>query len=381
MSAICGSFDPRGGVCDIEGLRKMSSELILRGRGLPVACVDRGTAVCQLREGQGEVTSILSNGSIYTIVLDGEVCGCGELSSALMLGGEVSAAELLLRGYISLGTELFRRIRGAFALAVFDGGRRELILARDSEGRKPLYYTRLPSGVVGFSSEIKGLLPLLGTAEVDRGALAPMILGEGVTASELYRGISELPPSSFALCSPLGVRVCRYEGGAYSPDSLPPNTEALISHSGELPDENGLMAILRAFDYPEYDERIWGYFTCLRSLSGERRGVVIRDGVLNERALARADRLGAIHRVEVTLLEGEARELKSQRLKGEEKELRRRAAELLRAGNHLSLFVDTKAIFDSLGKQELVQRLCGYGRLIECEYWLRSYPVLPVRAT
>ncbi|HEY0729339.1 MAG TPA: hypothetical protein VGD38_14770, partial [Pyrinomonadaceae bacterium] len=51
-----------------------------------------------------------------------------------------SDTEVVLHAYRTLGTDLFPRLRGMFALAMWDAQERELVLARDRFGIKPLYY-------------------------------------------------------------------------------------------------------------------------------------------------------------------------------------------------------------------------------------------------
>ena len=65
--------------------------------------------------------------------------------------------ETILHLYEEEGPDSVRRLDGMFALAIWDGRRRELFLARDRVGVKPLYYASLPGGVV-FGSEVKALL-------------------------------------------------------------------------------------------------------------------------------------------------------------------------------------------------------------------------------
>ena len=51
-----------------------------------------------------------------------------------------SDTEVVLNAYSAFGTDLFSQLRGMFALAIWDDGKRELVLARDRFGIKPLYY-------------------------------------------------------------------------------------------------------------------------------------------------------------------------------------------------------------------------------------------------
>ncbi len=70
-----------------------------------------------------------------------------------------SDVEIALHGYESWGEDVLQRINGMFALAIWDGPRRKLLLARDRVGKKPLYYTRLQDGLA-FASELRSLLTL-----------------------------------------------------------------------------------------------------------------------------------------------------------------------------------------------------------------------------
>jgi asparagine synthase (glutamine-hydrolysing) len=65
--------------------------------------------------------------------------------------------EILPAGYLAWGDELFSRIEGIFAIGLWDAAARRLVLARDSIGTKPLFYS-VVGPVVRFASEIKGLL-------------------------------------------------------------------------------------------------------------------------------------------------------------------------------------------------------------------------------
>jgi len=68
--------------------------------------------------------------------------------------------EVVLRAYRKWGVEIFRRLRGMFALAIWDAGKQELIVARDPFGIKPLYYAEIPQfrNSFIFASEVRALL-------------------------------------------------------------------------------------------------------------------------------------------------------------------------------------------------------------------------------
>jgi asparagine synthase (glutamine-hydrolysing) len=97
----------------------------------------------------------------YAIVFNGEIYNYKSLRKELESAGlrfrTESDTEVLLAGYAHWGGSLFARLDGMFALAIYDARRRELVLARDRMGEKPLYYAR-PAGALVFASELKALL-------------------------------------------------------------------------------------------------------------------------------------------------------------------------------------------------------------------------------
>jgi asparagine synthase (glutamine-hydrolysing) len=109
------------------------------------------------------------------------------------LGGEWLSntdTEVVLRAYRKWGVDAFRRMRGMFALAIWDHAKQELVLARDPLGIKPLYYYTAKDHLV-FASELRALLASgfvprkLSTAGVDsylaNGSVqSPLTIVEGV---------------------------------------------------------------------------------------------------------------------------------------------------------------------------------------------------------
>jgi asparagine synthase (glutamine-hydrolysing) len=95
------------------------------------------------------------------VVFNGEIYNYVELRRELEMRGYVfktqSDTETIVHGYREYGTEVFSRLNGMFAIAVWDRDRKRLILARDRAGEKPLHYCLLPEGLV-FGSELKALL-------------------------------------------------------------------------------------------------------------------------------------------------------------------------------------------------------------------------------
>jgi asparagine synthase (glutamine-hydrolysing) len=119
-----------------------------------------------------------------------------------------SDTEVILALYLRDGAEMCRRLRGMFALAVWDGRARHLMLARDRLGIKPLYYAHA-GGHWLFASEIRALRAsqLLET-RVNPPALAAFLrLGSVPGPMTAFEGVLELPPASVLLVDQAGAAI------------------------------------------------------------------------------------------------------------------------------------------------------------------------------
>jgi asparagine synthase (glutamine-hydrolysing) len=100
------------------------------------------------------------DGTVWT-VFNGEIYNHRELRHDLELRGHRfrgrSDSEVLPHLYEEMGSELVAKLRGMFALAIYDTNKRSLLLARDRFGIKPLFYTP-GTERISFASEIRALL-------------------------------------------------------------------------------------------------------------------------------------------------------------------------------------------------------------------------------
>jgi asparagine synthase (glutamine-hydrolysing) len=99
------------------------------------------------------------NGTLWCSY-NGEVYNFHDLHRELSAAGHrfetSSDTEVVLRGFDEWGTRVFSRLRGMFAVAVWDNRTRTLVVARDGLGIKPMYYRPLADSVA-FASELRGL--------------------------------------------------------------------------------------------------------------------------------------------------------------------------------------------------------------------------------
>lgn len=134
------------------------------------------------------------------IVFNGEIYNFADLREELTAKGQAfrthSDTEVILAAYREWGTDCVSRFNGMFAFALYDSRRRQLFLARDRAGEKPLFYAPA-QGVLRFASELKGLMadPAL-PRRIDPEAL-DCYLAMGFVPGErsILQGVKKLPPA------------------------------------------------------------------------------------------------------------------------------------------------------------------------------------------
>lgn len=152
-----------------------------------VGLAHRRLAILDLTESASQPMSNVA-GDIW-IVFNGEIYNYIELRSELLALGHCfrtdSDTEVLLQAYDRWGAECIHRLNGMFAFVILDKRTRQLFVARDRFGEKPLYYARLPFGGLAFASEAKALLPHPEIASnINESVLARHISGSALEFGE-----------------------------------------------------------------------------------------------------------------------------------------------------------------------------------------------------
>ena len=178
MCGITGIIDPR--IRDKEAaIKKMTDAIAHRGPDDDgfylddsVALGMRRLSIIDLAKGRQPITSLDER---YLIFFNGEIYNYQEIKKELSEYAfkTDSDTEVILAGYLKWGANgLLNRLRGMFAFAIYDTRDKQLFLARDPFGIKPLYYFKVGSEIKAFASEIKAFLPLPNfTPEVNDAAV------------------------------------------------------------------------------------------------------------------------------------------------------------------------------------------------------------------
>src|SRR6059058_3734119 len=213
MCGICGIASSRGRA-DLDRVEAMSATLVHRGPDSfgefadgPVALAARRLSIIDLETGDQPIAN--EDGSIH-VVQNGEIYNYRELRRDLERAGHTfrthGDTEVLLHLYEEHGDSFAARLRGMFAVAIWDARRRRLVLARDRFGIKPLYY-RDADGELSFASELRALP----RGQVDLDALESFLAFNSIPAPlTIFREVRKLPVGHVLVWEDGGTRLERF---------------------------------------------------------------------------------------------------------------------------------------------------------------------------
>jgi asparagine synthase (glutamine-hydrolysing) len=204
----------RGGPADPERLRAMSATLVHRGPDSdgqlvegPVGLAARRLSIIDLETGDQPIAN--EDGTVH-VVQNGEIYNYRELRAGLEHAGHRFATrsdtEVLVHLYEEHGDGFAQRLRGMFAVAVWDARQRRLVLARDPFGIKPLYYRDTADGLA-FASELRALP----RGEIDLDALEAFLAFNSIPGPySIFRDVRKLPPGHVLVWEDGEARVSRF---------------------------------------------------------------------------------------------------------------------------------------------------------------------------
>ena len=199
MCGICGIAVSNGGV-DPARLAAMSATLVHRGPDSDGTLVDgpaglaaRRLAIIDLQTGDQPIAN--EDGTVH-VVQNGEIYNYPELRGELERAGHrfstTGDTEVIVHLYEQHGDAFAERLRGMFAIAIWDSRSRRLVLARDRYGIKPLYF-RAGEGGLEFASELRALP----RGEIDLDALEAFLAFNSIPAPfSIFRETRKLPAGS-----------------------------------------------------------------------------------------------------------------------------------------------------------------------------------------
>ncbi|MBV9209946.1 MAG: asparagine synthase (glutamine-hydrolyzing), partial [Acidobacteria bacterium] len=189
---------------DVRLLERMRDVITHRGPDEAGLFVDgnvglghRRLSIVDVASGQQPMT--VEGGRLY-ITYNGEIYNHADYRAELKAKGHAFAThcdtEAILHLYEEHGSRCVEYLRGMFAFAIWDKSKRELFIARDRLGVKPLYYVHDEDGSLFFASEIKSLLEARAVkAEINFGALPDYLANHSTSGEEtLYCGVRRLLP-------------------------------------------------------------------------------------------------------------------------------------------------------------------------------------------
>jgi len=224
MCGICGIVEFDGGTVQPETVHRMTDTLWHRGPDDAgyhfepgVGLGHRRLSIIDLKTGQQPLSN--QDQSIW-LIFNGEIYNYLELRSELESKGHrfrtKSDTEVIVHLYEQVGENCFARLQGMFALALWDRRRRQIVLARDRIGKKPLFYCHDGSRLI-FGSELKAVTagtPVSGNSSafnLDLTALSDYFTFSYIPAPKsIYQEVRKVPAAHYIVLSEQGIRQHAY---------------------------------------------------------------------------------------------------------------------------------------------------------------------------
>lgn len=236
MCGICGKFNfASSKPVEPDLLRKMCNLMEYRGpddEGYyisgPVGLGMRRLSIIDVAGGHQPIHN--EDKSIW-VVCNGEIYNFPELRAKLIQKGHKfktkTDIETVVHLYEDYGVNCIEHLRGMFGLAVWDGKKQRLLLARDRIGKKPLFYSEVNGSLI-FGSALKSVLqnPEV-KREINMEALHHYLTYQYVPEpATIFTQVQKLPPAHYLVCERSGMKVERYWDLKFGPKINITETEA-----------------------------------------------------------------------------------------------------------------------------------------------------------
>ncbi|MBX0357975.1 asparagine synthase (glutamine-hydrolyzing) [Halobacillus sp. Nhm2S1] len=186
---------------------------------------------------------MFSENERYVMVFNGEIYNFQNLREDLLLKGHTfhsqADSEVVLHGFEQYGPDILQKLRGMFAFSIWDKVEKQLFIARDMFGIKPLYYTQeTTDGSFLFGSEIKSFLahPQFRKSFNDE-ALQPYLTFQYSAMEEtFFEGVYKLPPGHYMIHDGGNYEIRPYWEPSYSEETT--NLNEAIKNIQEAMDDS-----------------------------------------------------------------------------------------------------------------------------------------------
>ncbi len=208
MCGIAGIYNNTSSLQGAESLlTRMLARIQYRGPDESGIYINNNAAIGSVRLSIIDIQSgqqpLSSEDGKYQIVFNGEIFNYIELKSDLKSLGysfrTESDTEVLLNAYLAYGSDCLNRLNGQFVFAIWNNELKELFIARDRVGIRPLFYTQTDDHSFLFGSEIKTLFEHPGVKpEIDPVSMSQVFtFWSTITPRTIFRRIFELEPGHF----------------------------------------------------------------------------------------------------------------------------------------------------------------------------------------
>lgn len=222
MCGICGIFNfskNPGPPVDGKLIERMCDRIAHRGpddEGVfvkgPIGMGNRRLSIIDLSKGH---QPIFNEDGTVVIVYNGEIYNFQEIKEGLIKKGHIftthTDTEVIVHAYEEYGTDCVQHFNGMFAFAIWDDNRKQVFIARDRLGIKPLFYL-VQDGSLVFASEIKSILEKENIErKINFQALDHYFsLGYIPAPHTIFQGIKKLFPGHWMICNSDGIHLQRY---------------------------------------------------------------------------------------------------------------------------------------------------------------------------
>ena len=211
MSGIVGVVNFEKDISDLQCIKKMSLTLKRRGKK-DEYYFSKNTALSVRGNDDNNVLMTFKIDDItYVIVMDGEIYNNKEILEKLKENGFVfktdSDSELFLKAYVYYGKDVCKYINGVYSVTIWNDKKKELFLARDRFGIRPIYYSVLNNNFI-FGSEIKSVLefPEMETVVTKDGLCEILSVGPCHTPGKTpFKNVYEIKPASYIVYNQNGL--------------------------------------------------------------------------------------------------------------------------------------------------------------------------------